>query len=327
MKAITNQHILISRTDAIGDVVLTLPLCGYLKSIYPGVKLSFLGRTYTAPIIACCGAVDAFINYDEIKALPMADQAAVLKSKEIDVIVHVYPRKEIAVLAKIAGIKMRIGTTNRVFHWLNCNKLVKLSRKNSALHEAQLNMILLQPLGIMQMPPLQHLPQYYGFTPKAPLPQQLAGLFDRERFNLIIHPKSNGSAREWSLERFTELITLLPVTKIKIFITGSDKEKVLLKDWITTLPDNVVDMTGQLSLDELIVFIGKADGLIAASTGPLHIAAESGIRALGLYPNLPSVHARRWGPVGIKAEYLDTEGGDLNRISAEVVYSRIISWL
>ncbi len=324
---ITNQHILISRTDAIGDVVLTLPMCGYLKSVYPDVKISFLGRTYTGPIINCCTAVDDFINYDEIKVLPLTEQAAFLKSKGIDIIIHVYPRKEIANLARLARIALRIGTTNRLFHWFNCNKLVKLSRKNSALHEAQLNIKLLGPLGINTIPAKEKLPDYYAFEPKGKLPGPIAGPFDKDRFNLILHPKSHGSGREWSLDRFSELIAMLPPHQFKIFITGSDKEKALLKDWIAKLPQHVVDITGKLSLDELVVFISTADGLLAASTGPLHIAAEAGIHTLGLYPILPSIHAQRWGPIGKKAEYIETGGGDLNNITAADVYHKIKNWI
>jgi len=119
----------------------------------------------------------------------------------------------------------------------------------------------------------------------------------------------------------------LPPEKFKIFITGTDKEKALLKDWIAALPAEVVDMTGTLSLDQLIKFISIADGLIAASTGPLHIAAEAGIHALGLYPTLPSVHARRWGPIGKKAEYLSSPAGDLDVITAADVYSKIKNWI
>jgi heptosyltransferase-3 len=325
--SIKNQHILISRTDAIGDVVLTLPLCGYLKSIYPDIKISFLGRTYTEPVIKACTAVDHFINYDALKGLTLKRQAVTLRAKHIDAIIHVYPRKEIADLAKMAGIKLRIGTTNRVYHWLNCNKLVKLSRKNSSMHEAQLNIVLLEGLGITKVPEVSELSDYYNFKPKTRLLQQFAELLDTKPFNLIIHPKSNGSAREWSTARFTELINTLPPEKFKIFITGTDKEKALLKDWITTLPAEVVDMTGALSLDQLIKFISVADGLIAASTGPLHIAAEAGIHALGLYPTLPSVHARRWGPIGKQAEYLSSPAGDLDVITAGDVYNKVKNWL
>ncbi|OCX51231.1 glycosyl transferase family 9 [Mucilaginibacter sp. PPCGB 2223] len=327
MSNIKNQHILISRTDAIGDVVLTLPLCGYLKSICPDVKISFLGRTYTQPVIDACAAIDTFINYDELQTLPEPGQAAALKARHVDVIIHVYPRKEIAELAKKANIKLRIGTTNRVFHWLTCNKLVKLSRKNSLLHEAQLNIVLLQGLGINTVPDVVQLPDYYDFKTKDKLRKEFADLFDRGKFNLILHPKSHGSGREWSLQRFSELIGLLPAERFKVFISGSEKEKAILKDWIAGLPGTVVDVTGAMPLEQLVKFIAKADGLIAAGTGPLHIAAETGIHTLGLFPSIGSIHARRWGPVGKRAEFIQAPAGDLDVISAADVYNKIKVWL
>lgn len=327
MKNIKNQHILISRVDAIGDVVLTLPLCGYLKSIYPDTKISFLGRTYTGPIIKTCGAVDRFINYDELKALSEQEQILALQSENIDTIIHVYPQKKIATLAKQAGIKYRLGTTNRTFHWLTCNKLVRLSRKKSDLHEAQLNIGLLKPLGIKIIPPVSELAKFYQFKTTTQLSEQFANLLSSHHFNIILHPKSNGSGREWGLNRFKELIELLPPNKFNIFISGSDKEKELLKDWLPTLPSHVNDITGKLTLDQFIAFIAKADGLIAASTGPLHIAAMIGIHALGLYPTTRPMHPGRWGPIGKQAEFVDSRTDDLHSISTVTVYDRVKAWL
>jgi ADP-heptose:LPS heptosyltransferase len=63
-------------------------------------------------------------------------------------------------------------------------------------------------------------------------------------------------------------------------------------------------MTGKLTLKQLIGFIQAADGLIAASTGPLHIAAAMGKIALGIYPPIRPMHPGRWAPVGPKSAYL-----------------------
>ena len=129
----TQQRIIISRTDSIGDVVLTLPMASLLKKVIPGCTVIFLGSSYTRDIVACCPDVDEFYDW---KQTELADIHA-------DTIIHVLPRPEIAKAAKKAKIKLRIGTTNRLYHWWTCNKLVKLSRKKSDLHEAQLNLKLL----------------------------------------------------------------------------------------------------------------------------------------------------------------------------------------
>ncbi|QEC76389.1 glycosyltransferase family 9 protein [Mucilaginibacter ginsenosidivorax] len=321
------QHILISRTDAIGDVVLTLPMAAYIKELLPGVVVSFLGRTYTQPVINTCAAVDIFINYDEIKKLSQAEQVSYLKDKKIDAIIHVFPNKHVAQIARAAGIKLRIGTTNRVFHWFTCNKLVKLSRKKSDLHEAQLNLILLKPLGLAAVPSLQDIIEHIGFESRALFPPELAGKLSGDKFNLIIHPKSHGSGMEWGLDNYGKLIDKLPSDIFNIIITGSDKEKILLADWIATLPATVVDMTGKMSLPQLISLISQADGLIASGTGPLHIAAMAGINTLGLFPSVRPIHPGRWAPLGKKAGFMESGTDNLLPLSVNLVAEKITSWL
>ena len=44
------NRIIISRTDSIGDVMLTLPMCVWLKKNIPGVELIYLGKNYTKPV-------------------------------------------------------------------------------------------------------------------------------------------------------------------------------------------------------------------------------------------------------------------------------------
>jgi ADP-heptose:LPS heptosyltransferase len=320
-------HILISRVDAIGDVVLTLPVASYLKQLFPGAKVSFLGRTYTQPVINAMASIDAFVNYDELKTLPDTSQIEYLQKQNIDAVIHVLPNKHIARIAKQAGIKLRIGTTNRVFHWYTCNKLVKLSRKKSDLHESQLNLVLLKPLGLEHIPSLPGIIAHDNFQNNVELTPALGAVLVNDKFNLIIHPKSHGSGMEWGLDNFAELINNLPPDKFNIIITGSENEKALLANWIKILPTTVRDMTGQMSLGQLIAFISKAGGLIASGTGPLHLAALTGINTLGLFPSLRPIHPGRWAPVGKKAGYIESGTNNLETITPFMVAEQVKTWL
>lgn len=303
---LTIKTVIISRTDAIGDVVLTLPLCGIIKKFYPEVRLLFMGRGYTEPVINCCEYIDGFINADELLAKDKKEALIQLASYGADVIVHVFPNRQITLLAKQVGIKYRIGTTNRLFHWGTVNKLIRLSRKNSALHEAQLNFKLLEPLGIFDVPELEELSAFMGFGKIPALPEQVSKLILPDRINVILHPKSNAHAREWSLSNYKSLIDLLPSEKYRIFISGNEQEGALLADWIKTLPVSVTDVTGKFSLSEFIAFIAEADFLVAPSTGPLHIASAIGTVAIGLFPNIRPMHPGRWRPIGNSAFALST---------------------
>jgi ADP-heptose:LPS heptosyltransferase len=67
LKVLAPYRIIISRTDSIGDVILTLPLCVWLKKQFPQSELVFLGRSYTKDIIACFDVVDTFLNFDDLQ--------------------------------------------------------------------------------------------------------------------------------------------------------------------------------------------------------------------------------------------------------------------
>ena len=304
----TRPTFLVSRTDAIGDVVLTLPVAGRLKQQFPGCRVVLIGRTYTAPVAAACPWVDDFLNLDELLQLPGSAQLATLRAYAAAAIVHVFPNKALARLAQKARIPVRIGTRNRWLHWFTCNHLVVLSRRHSPLHEAQLNLQLLAPLGLAQNLPLTEIAALVRLRAVEPLSLPLQVLVAARRpgqFNVILHPRSRGSAREWGLDNFGHLARLLHQAGHRVFVTGTAAEGEELKEWLHQHAGFLAaDLTGQLSLPQFLVFIAAADGLVAGSTGPLHLAAALGRHALGLYPPIRPMHPGRWCPLGPHAEFL-----------------------
>lgn len=302
---INPKKIIISRTDAIGDVVLTLPMAGLLKRQFPGCELVFLGRNYTRDVVALSQNIDKFLSWDEVKEASESEKANFLKKENADAIIHVFPIQEIAKASAKAKIPYRIGSTGRLYHYRYCNKLVPLSRKNSSLHEAQLNFKLLNPFfDSEEIPPLIEIQNYYGIKNEKNSKESFKNILDTQKFNLIIHPKSKGSAREWPLENYSDLINLLPENRFKIFVTGTSEEGELIRDFLNENKEDVIDLTGKFTLNELIEFIGQADGLVAASTGPLHLAAALGRLAVGIYPPIRPMDPVRWAPIGKNAHFL-----------------------
>lgn len=290
------SNILISRTDSIGDVVLTLPLAGKLKEVFPGVKIGFLGKKYTAPVINACEFVDEFIEVEDfLKNNPT------ICGEQVQCILHVYPEKKIAARAKYLHIPIRVGTRNRFYHWFTCNKLFSLSRKKSFRHEALLNLEFLKVFDVVPPTSTDQLYNYFGLNKLETLSPEFSNLISASKFNIIIHPKSQGSAREWPLNYFSKLIRLLDKEKFKIFISGTTVEGKFMHSFLIKHKNDVTDITGKLSLVQFISFIHQCDGLVANSTGPLHLAAVLGKYAFGIYPSIWPMNPVRWAPVGPRA--------------------------
>jgi len=330
MPASPPRSVLISRTDAIGDVVLTLPMARALKDAFPGVRVGFLAKPYTHPVLEACPDVDEVLSVERIRSQQRGavELMAGGKWEKWDAIIHVSPNASIASYAKRRNIPMRIGTTNRLFHWWTCNRLVRLGRKNSDLHEAQLNMRLLEPFGLRYEYSLEQLEKMVQLTPTAVLPEAAEQFLSTPRPKVIIHATSRGSAREWPLKDFARLAELLHDGGHVVALTGVETDSLLLLPLLKATAGVAVDFVGRLSLAQMLSFIQRCDGLVAASTGPLHLAGVLGIATVGLYPPERPMHAGRWAPLGSFAETITASPGGvggkqniLEGISAEDVYA------
>lgn len=319
------MNIAISRTDAIGDVVMTFPLCGILRQQIPDCHITFIGKNYTRAIIEKEADVDRFVSYSELEQQNNAQLVASLQAMHLDVIIFVFPHPRLAHMAHRAGIPMRIGTSHRLYNLAYCNRAVNFSRLRSTLNEAQLNVKLLAPLLQVPYYTLQQLTDFVHLKDIVPAPRTTDN-----PFRLIIHPKSHHSAREYSWDNYKRLIDLLP-PDMEIYLCGTKEEGTSIE----VQRPNVKPMFGQFTLDEYISFIASCDCFIACSTGPLHLAAIMGRHTIGLYPSIHPLDPSRWHPLGRHVKVLaqptpchDCKGGTachcINDITPEQIADEII---
>jgi heptosyltransferase III len=296
---LTDKRIIISRTDSIGDVMLTLPLCAWIKAKFPSCTIIFLGKGYTKSVVNAFDLVDEFVDWKAICDEPKVEQLARFRDLNADAIIHVFPNREIASLAKAIRIPVRVGTSHRSFHLLTCTHRPRFTRKRSELHEAQLNHELLRPFGLTEIPTLDVISASttHFHAPNVELPEFISNVLQNDAKSIILHPKSHGSAREWPMEKYVELTNELVARDYRVFFTGTEAEGAAFRSHIPTHP-NVIDTTGKLDLDQLICLISKVDTLVACSTGPLHIAGFLGIKTIGFFVPKRPIHPGRWKALG-----------------------------
>lgn len=292
------SSIFISRTDNIGDVVLTIPITYALKQQFPHTPIYFICSEYTYPLLKYVQTIDVPIIYNQVDKL----KSHLLIDKQTYGIL-VYPTYDTARQLSSLKIPHRIGTSHRWYNWLYCNEFIHFSRKKSDLHEAQLNFKLLKPFGITDIPLIHQLYQYYQLKPLLPLRSDLKKNLDASKIKIIIHPKSRGSAREWGIKNFIYLIKLLNVAQYQVIITGTKNEWKDISAILSECP-HVTSMVGQTTIDDLLSLINECDGLVANSTGVLHIAAMLGKLSIGLFPSIKPLHPGRWAPIGKNAFYI-----------------------
>ena len=133
--------------------------------------------------------------------------------------------------------------------------------------------------------------------------------------------------RVWPAERFAEvarfILALHPT--YKLVLTGAPTEKIYAESFLKTIPDTsaIVDLTGRLSIPELVYVLTNADLLIANETGIVHVAASTKTPTIVISQGKTLV---RWHPypaqIGahithLYPTYIEQHRADLTEIAPE----------
>jgi len=284
------MHLIISRTDAIGDVCLTLPAMGWLKSVHPDWQITMLVKAYAAPVAQSCHWIDTVAVWPE--NMSEHELSAWLLHMHADHIIHVFPNRRIAVAAKRAGIPLRSGVWGRLYHWFNCNHKVWLSRAHSLHHEAYLNLLLLAKVLNIACPDdalmRQQVVNWSGI-------RLTANPDTAPTKDIVLHPYSRGSGREWPIVNFAELARLMVNDGWHPMIGGTAQDAEIFATQQHLFPAGYTNVMGADTLEQYMQRIASSAGLVASSTGPLHMASLLGQACVGLFPPKQGVNQVRWG--------------------------------
>lgn len=296
-------NLLIVRTDRIGDVVLTLPLARIIKKYYPGCKITFLVRKYTASLVENHPFIDNVLVLNESSGKPsVGENVKMIADGKFDSCVVVHPTFKIALIIFLSRIRERIGTGYRWYSFLFTGKIFQ-HRKYAERHELEFNVQLLEHLGIKEEVSRETVE--FDLKPAETDVEKVSRVLREEGAGnsgniIIIHPGSGGSAVDLPEEKFRELAELLSAkSNVEIFLTGSENERELCERIKSS--DKIKNFAGRFSLGELTALISMSGFFISNSTGPLHIAAALGKNVVGFYPKITACLTERWGPYSGKS--------------------------
>jgi ADP-heptose:LPS heptosyltransferase len=284
------RRIIVSRTDHIGDVVLSLPVFASLKKCFPESHIMALVSNYTADVVRSSPNVDEVITYSVGESIISTMQK--LKNANSDAILFLFPRFRLSAAAYLAGIPIKVGTAYRWYSFL-FNRKVYEHRKNSVKNEAEYNIALIEMLGCKE--------KSFDTTLKLNFDALTRINHFLQENNLeksiVVHPGSGGSAFEWGTDKFRKLVKAIPADlQAKVIVTGTAEEQSLCEDISKGIPE-ATNVAGKFSLLEFIALLSEAEVFISNSTGPIHLAAAVGTPVIGIYPNKKPMAPVRWAPL------------------------------
>jgi ADP-heptose:LPS heptosyltransferase len=135
-------------------------------------------------------------------------------------------------------------------------------------------------------------------------PAQGLELSSKLKFPLItVHVGASTYTKRWPVSHFVELATSLYSNGYRVAWIGADKEDQNIAKLIEVelVKFSSVNLCGKLSYVDLISLLKSTSLFVGADSGPMHIAASTGIPVIGLFG---VTNDAIWAPLGSKSEVL-----------------------
>ena len=300
------KKIIIFRTDRLGDLVLSFPVVEALKASLPEAQVDLFVNPYTVPVANLQRNTSNVIPdaYSGLSALK-----EFLKSQQYDLAVHLFPVPRLALATFLAGVPVRVGTIYRYFSPLY-DRRIRLHRKKAGMHERELNLKLVEGIGIptdgatagLEIPDRFHREMVDRLASK--------GIDTSRDAFVVIHPGSGDSSLNWPAEHFGRLGKDLLGRGIPVVLTGSDRDRAVVDQVRARMDGGGTDLCGEIDLEQLAALLSVASLVVSNSTGPLHLADAVGTKVIGMYSPYVSAAPHRWGPYG-QPENVFVPDGDL----------------
>lgn len=293
------NKIIISRTDKIGDLVLSIPSFYMVKKMYPESELTILVRNYNYDVVKNLPYVDRVIKIDDYE-----DKELEREIREIgaDIFISLFSDKKVARLARKSKAAYRIGPYSKLSSYFSYNKGIKQRRSKSIKNEAEYNLDLVRKLNeeLFDRKFEINTNLYY---------EEIHGKFADEYLNregiinkyILIHPFSGGSAKNIRDEQYVDLIKYImkKFNYMNLVLSGAEQDRErLLKMVESTGLSRVKAFINSGSLLKLAAVIDRAEVFIGTSTGPTHIAGSLKKKIIGIYPIKATQSPTRWGVFG-----------------------------
>ncbi|MGD9547895.1 MAG: glycosyltransferase family 9 protein [Candidatus Krumholzibacteriia bacterium] len=301
------MKVLVTRTDRIGDLVLSLPVFDFLARNRPDWELHAMVAPGCEVLVEGAARIAGVWTWSDAWAEGRrGDLVARLRSEGFDAALMLQYRRQLALLLKAAGIGRRFGPRSKPTSWVLLNKGMRQGRAGSGRHEMDLNLELAARMAGIPWPetpsgsgsawrPRLHVGEGHRAFGRDWRAQEAAGFAGV----VLVHPGSGGSALDWPASSYREVAGgLAKQPGIKVFVTGSAADADRVREVSAGIDARVGVLLERFTLGQFLGVLAAADLLVAPSTGPLHLAAALDTPTIGLFPPAPVMSPARWGQIG-----------------------------
>ncbi len=322
------------RPDHLGDVLWLTPALAWLRRMLPDTEITALVGPWGADSLANNPHLDLIqrCNFPGFSRVPKTnllepymyalEESRVLRAQGYDAAINFrYDFWWGALLLYLADIPVRVGyawpeAQGFLSHPLalpgtsktELPGLPMIPFGQTAQHSAALNLALtrftLQLYGLNPALPEADAPTHFYPTAEDERYIRLLlsewGIGQNERL-VAIHPGTGATLKLWTVEGFAAIAdSLAEQYGARVVLTGSDKEKILIKNITKTCVNKPLHLDTSGWWGRLAALFARCQVVIGLDSGPLHLAVAAGAPSIHLFgPTDPAI----FGPWGDPARH------------------------
>jgi heptosyltransferase-1 len=277
--------ILILKPSSLGDVVQALPVLRLLKSHLPASEIYWWIDTNLAPLLEGDPDLAGVVLFDRRQwAAPrhwkeIWRSVRWMREQAFDWVIDLQSLTRSGVFAWLANGELTVGLdevreVGRGFYDL----IVR--RTSFCTHAVDWY------LGVL---PLLGVPCHWNFSWLPARPEMAAAV--RAKWPvagarwIVLQPGARWLNKRWPAESFAELARQLAAADadFRFAILGGEDEQPLGEIISRGAESRCLDLTGRISLPEMVEWIRLAELMVSNDTGPLHVAAALGTPVVALF--------------------------------------------
>jgi heptosyltransferase-1 len=277
----SEERYLVVRLTALGDILHTVPAVAALRSAHPDARIDWVVERKWAPVLEGSPAIDNVIPFDHRSVWGAVECVERLRENQYTCAIDFQGLYKSSILAGFSGAGRRIGFDCA---WAREDGAAMFYTERvipAGRHVAELNYSLAERAGASRPPK----PEYPLRVPAGGAASVRARLHDLGISGeyLVVGPGGSWRAKCWPAERYGQFCREIRERfDMSVVVIQGPGEKSLAEETTRAAAPARLAVIAT-TIEELMGLLAHARCVVAADSGPLHLAAALGTQVIGLY--------------------------------------------
>ncbi|MGE5840759.1 MAG: lipopolysaccharide heptosyltransferase II [Deltaproteobacteria bacterium] len=297
------RRILVRATNWVGDAVMSMPAFEAVKENFPDSQVAVLARPWVLPLYESHPAATHVIPYTRGNGYrkdfsEFLRVIRTVRSLHFDMAVLFQNAFEAALIARLAGIRIRVGY-NTDGRGLLLSHSVARGKEVLKRHQVEYYLTILRALGWdapTRDPVLRTSPESVS---RARSILSSKGIGDQDLLLGLSPGAAYGPAKRWPVERFAAIARrAIREWGARVIVIGTEKERELGETLVSAAAPDVFNFCGMTGLGDALALIKRCRLFVSNDSGLMHVAAALQVPTVAIFGSTDSVAT---GPRGKNA--------------------------